>query len=82
MFGFSLSSLYIGCKRSLKLSPTFRHLNDENDEIKPMDTTEAMKFPLIASAFLFTLYIFIKFINQDLVVVVLSVYFTLIGIEI
>lgn len=76
----TLVPIYIGAKRSIKLSPSFSHLNLDQNEITPLDPNEAYKFPLVASGFLFGLYVVIKYINKDLVNLVLSLYFLMIGI--
>jgi minor histocompatibility antigen H13 len=66
--------------RSRKLSPFWHESQEEEAAIEPMDAMEALKFPIVAGCVLVGLYICIKYISPDLVNMLLSVYFLIIGI--
>lgn len=66
--------------RSRKLSPFFESSEEDDTEVEPLDVMEALKFPIVAAGVLVGLYICIKYINPDLVNILLSFYFLIIGI--
>lgn len=77
----STAIVYIGCHRSLRL----RDPHDEEGNVKSAEDREvmtqkdAMKFPLVGSCALFGLYLLFKFLDKDLVNLLLSLYFSAIG---
>jgi len=85
------SLIYVGCHWSLILreeqaiSRGDIVLTDENDAAippPPMETMrkeDAMQFPLIGSAALFSLYMAFKFLNKDYVKLLISFYFCAVG---
>mmetsp|Transcript_35581 Transcript_35581/g.46940 ORF Transcript_35581/g.46940 Transcript_35581/m.46940 type:complete len:456 (-) Transcript_35581:220-1587(-) len=78
----STAIIYIGCHRSLRL----RNALDEDGKPKPAEEREVMtqkdayKFPIVGSAVLFGLYLLFKFLDKDLVNLLLAIYFSLIGV--
>eukprot|EP00884_Botryococcus_braunii_P014370 jgi/Botrbrau1/22934/Bobra.0030s0011.1 len=61
--------VYVGCWRSVKAVPPS----------EGMSTKDAMKFPLIGSAVLVSLFILFKVLPKDLVNMVLTLYFVVLG---
>mmetsp|Transcript_1242 Transcript_1242/g.3698 ORF Transcript_1242/g.3698 Transcript_1242/m.3698 type:complete len:215 (-) Transcript_1242:6-650(-) len=62
-------TVFIGCRRSVKPTPP----------VDSMSQQDAMRFPLIGSAVLFSLFLVFKFLPKDLVNMVLSGYFVILG---
>lgn len=73
----SLSAIIIGS--ILSTSEDNSKKNDDSNT-ESIGSKEALRFPLVASCFLVGLYVLVKYLNKDLVNVVLSVYFTFLGI--
>jgi minor histocompatibility antigen H13 len=73
----SLAAIIVGSILSASQDPTDKK-NDDSSEV--IGSKEALRFPLVASGFLLSLYLLVKYLNKDLVNVVLSVYFTFLGI--
>ncbi|KNA22595.1 hypothetical protein SOVF_030870 [Spinacia oleracea] len=63
-------SVYVGCYRSVKETPPTETMSNEH----------AMRFPLVGSAMLLSLFLLFKFFSKDLVNAVLTCYFFLLGI--
>lgn len=63
-------AVYVGCYRSVKDSPPTETMSNEH----------AMRFPLVGSAMLLSLFLLFKFFSKDLVNAVLTCYFFLLGI--
>jgi minor histocompatibility antigen H13 len=63
------ATVYVGSWRSVKVEPP----------TEAMTKKDAMKFPLMGSIMLFSLFLAFKFLPKDLVNLVLSAYFVLIG---
>jgi len=72
----SLCAIIVGSILSASQDPSKK----EDDPGETIGSKEALRFPLVASGFLVGLYILVKYLNKDLVNVVLSVYFTFLGI--
>mmetsp|Transcript_13758 Transcript_13758/g.25951 ORF Transcript_13758/g.25951 Transcript_13758/m.25951 type:complete len:339 (+) Transcript_13758:990-2006(+) len=77
MLVYSLSCIHLGTKRSLKLSPHSSIAND--DSAAAMGAKEASKMPLMAGGMLVGLYLLLKYIDKDLVSLVLSAYFAVLA---
>ena len=63
------ATVFCGCWRSVKPEPPS----------EAMTKKDAMKFPLVGSVILFSLFLAFKFLPKDLVNLVLSLYFVLLG---
>lgn len=63
-------AVYAGCYRSVKPTPPTETMSNEH----------AMRFPLVGSAMLLSLFLLFKFFSKDLVNAVLTCYFFLLGI--
>ncbi|XP_074310588.1 signal peptide peptidase 2 [Silene latifolia] len=63
-------AVYVGCYRSVKSTPPTETMSNEH----------AMRFPLVGSAMLLSLFLLFKFFSKDLVNAVLTSYFFLLGI--
>ncbi|KMT14590.1 hypothetical protein BVRB_4g073600 [Beta vulgaris subsp. vulgaris] len=63
-------AVYVGCYRSVKPTPPTETMSNEH----------AMRFPLVGSAMLLSLFLLFKFFSKDLVNAVLTCYFFLLGI--
>ncbi|KAK6164066.1 hypothetical protein DH2020_000930 [Rehmannia glutinosa] len=63
-------SVYVGCYRSVKPTPPSETMSNEH----------AMRFPLVGSAMLLSLFLLFKFLSKDLVNAVLTCYFFVLGI--
>lgn len=62
-------TIYIGCHRSIK-----------NAEIETMSAHDAYMFPVVGSCVLFGLYCLFKFLNKDLVNILLNIYILVLGV--
>ncbi|XP_052184694.1 signal peptide peptidase 2-like isoform X2 [Diospyros lotus] len=62
--------VYVGCYRSVKPTPPSETMSNEH----------AMRFPLVGSAMLLSLFLLFKFLSKDLVNAVLTCYFFVLGI--
>lgn len=83
---FSLTIIYIGCVKSVKLLIREKickteFAEGEEDGIETMGAKEAAKFPIVGSAMLFGLYLAIKYLGKSVVNWVLLGYFTIGGVE-
>ncbi|CAA0805853.1 Signal peptide peptidase [Striga hermonthica] len=63
-------TVYVGCYRSVKATPPSETMSKEH----------AMRFPLVGSAMLLSLFLLFKFLSKDLVNTVLTAYFIVLGI--
>ncbi|XP_020576633.1 signal peptide peptidase 1-like [Phalaenopsis equestris] len=63
-------TVYVGCYRSVKPTPPSETMSNEH----------AMRFPLVGSAVLLSLFLLFKFLSKDLVNAVLTCYFFVLGI--
>lgn len=63
-------TVYVGCYRSVKPEPPAETMSNEH----------AMRFPLIGSAMLLSLFLLFKFLSKDVVNAVLTCYFFMLGI--
>ncbi|KAJ6846680.1 signal peptide peptidase 2-like [Iris pallida] len=63
-------AVYVGCYRSVKPTPPSETMSNEH----------AMRFPLVGSAMLLSLFLLFKFLSKDLVNAVLTCYFFVLGI--
>eukprot|EP00262_Sarcandra_glabra_P005993 TRINITY_DN17978_c0_g1_i1.p1 TRINITY_DN17978_c0_g1~~TRINITY_DN17978_c0_g1_i1.p1 ORF type:complete len:353 (+),score=58.30 TRINITY_DN17978_c0_g1_i1:219-1277(+) len=63
-------TVYVGCHRSVKPTPPSETMSNEH----------AMRFPLVGSAMLLSLFLLFKFLSKDLVNAVLTCYFFILGI--
>ncbi|XP_059665392.1 signal peptide peptidase [Cornus florida] len=63
-------TVYVGCYRSVKPTPPSETMSKEH----------AMRFPLVGSAMLLSLFLLFKFLSKDLVNTVLTCYFIVLGI--
>ena len=76
---FTLVPIFIGSMRSRKLSPFSEFKTSEQTDVNVIGKDEALRFPLIASAVLLSLYVAIKYISPSLVNLLISLYFLVIG---
>jgi len=72
--------VYIGCHRSLRLLLSEADGGIPTKDKEVMSAKDAYRFPFIGSAALFGLYVVFKYFDKDTVNLVLSVYFSLIGV--
>eukprot|EP01038_Epipyxis_sp_PR26KG_P003960 gene3960-5679_t len=72
--------VYIGSHRSLNLLLSESDGGTPTSEKSTISTADAYKFPFIGSAALFSLYVAFKYFNKDTVNLLLSIYFSVIGI--
>ncbi|XP_024989798.1 signal peptide peptidase-like isoform X1 [Cynara cardunculus var. scolymus] len=63
-------TVFVGCYRSVKPTPPSETMSNEH----------AMRFPLVGSAMLLSLFLLFKFLSKDLVNAVLTCYFFILGI--
>ncbi|KAL6651142.1 hypothetical protein ACP70R_010067 [Stipagrostis hirtigluma subsp. patula] len=63
-------TVYVGCFRSVKPTPPSETMSKEH----------AMRFPIVGSAMLLSLFLLFKFLSKDLVNAVLTAYFFILGI--
>ncbi|KAL8233143.1 hypothetical protein R6Q57_002921 [Mikania cordata] len=63
-------TVFVGCYRSVKPTPPSETMSNEH----------AMRFPLVGSAMLLSLFLLFKFLSKDLVNAVLTCYFFVLGI--
>ncbi|KAK4408308.1 Signal peptide peptidase 1 [Sesamum angolense] len=63
-------TVYVGCYRSVKPTPPSETMSNEH----------AMRFPLVGSAMLLSLFFLFKFLSKDLVNAVLTCYFFVLGL--
>ncbi|XP_048535159.1 signal peptide peptidase 1-like [Triticum urartu] len=63
-------TVYVGCYRSVKATPPSETMSKEH----------AMRYPLVGSAMLLSLFLLFKFLSKDLVNAVLTAYFFILGI--
>ncbi|KAF3653684.1 Signal peptide peptidase 1 [Capsicum annuum] len=63
-------TVFVGCCRSVKPTPPSETMSNEH----------AMRFPLVGSAMLLSLFLLFKFLSKDLVNAVLTCYFFVLGI--
>ncbi|KAJ3683565.1 hypothetical protein LUZ60_013792 [Juncus effusus] len=63
-------TVYVGCYRSVKSTPPTETMSSEH----------AMRFPLVGSAMLLSLFLLFKFLSKDLVNAVLTSYFFVLGV--
>jgi minor histocompatibility antigen H13 len=73
MLVYSLVCIHLGSKRSIKLSPHSEIVNPDPSAI--MNAKEASKMPIMAGCMLLGLYVLLKYIDKELVSLVLSTYF-------
>lgn len=71
--------VFIGSVRSLKLLNTHGH-NGERLEKEVITQSDAYKFPFIGSITLFGLYLAFKYLDKDMVNLVISIYFLFVGV--
>lgn len=76
----STAIVYIGSHRSLHLLVAEEHGGPKKDEKETISAADAYKFPFIGSAALFGLYIVFKYFDKDTVNLVLSAYFSIVGV--
>ena len=65
--------IYCGSKKANKLK------EEKSTEVEKMKTKDALKFPIVGSAVLFTIFLVVKYIRKDLINVLVSIYFALFG---
>lgn len=83
---FSLTIIYIGCVKSVKLLIREKicktdFAEGDEDGIETMGAKEAAKFPIVGSAMLFGLYLAIKYLGKQIVNYLLLGYFAIGGVE-
>eukprot|EP00599_Poterioochromonas_sp_BG-1_P002360 CAMPEP_0173149098 /NCGR_PEP_ID=MMETSP1105-20130129/10124_1 /TAXON_ID=2985 /ORGANISM="Ochromonas sp., Strain BG-1" /LENGTH=375 /DNA_ID=CAMNT_0014063901 /DNA_START=119 /DNA_END=1246 /DNA_ORIENTATION=- len=76
----STAIIYIGSHRSLNLLVSEADGGFAHDEKEVLSAKDAYKFPIVGSLALFGLYLAFKYFDKDTVNLVLSLYFSLIGV--
>jgi minor histocompatibility antigen H13 len=71
--------IYIGCHRSLALLQTDEKTGEAVVERETLTKEDAMKFPIIGSLALGSLYVAFKYLDKDWVNFLLSLYFSVVG---
>ena len=74
MMVLTLATIYIGCHNSL-----VTHSHDSSSVTETMQTKDALMFPLIGSAVLFSLYVVFKVFPKEYVNVLIKAYFFVFG---
>lgn len=74
------SIVFIGAHRSLKLVLSEEDGGMSAEDKETLTVEDAYKFPIIGSAALFSLYFVFKYFDKDTVNLVLSIYFSVIGV--
>ncbi|TYZ62451.1 hypothetical protein PybrP1_005572 [[Pythium] brassicae (nom. inval.)] len=77
LIGSATSIIYIGATLSLKLKHHREASGEKNEEV--MKAEDAYMFPLLGSGVLFGLYMLFKLFDKDLVNLLLTSYFALVG---
>lgn len=72
--------LYIGCHRSIKLLATEAEGGIPAADKEVLSAGDAYRFPFVGSAALFSLYVAFKYLDKDTVNLLMSVYFSAIGV--
>ena len=72
--------LYIGCHRSLRLLATEAEGGVPKEEKEVLSAKDAYLFPFIGSGALFSLYVAFKYFDKDTVNLLLSLYFSVVGV--
>lgn len=73
LLGMASFCIWVGSKRS------YRKDEEEEGETETITTADAMKFPLFASCALFSIYCLFRFVNPEMLALLLAGYFSLIG---
>lgn len=76
----STAIVYIGSHRSLNLLISEKDGGLAHDEREVLSARDAYKFPIVGSLALFGLYLAFKFFDKDTVNLILSLYFSAIGV--
>ncbi len=76
----STAIIYIGSHRSLNLLVSEADCGFAHDEKEVLSAKDAYKFPVVGSLALFGLYLAFKYFDKDTVNLVVSLYFSLIGV--
>ena len=76
---FTLGPIYAGSLRSRKLSPLWPEKDEDGEEVAVLDKHEAMKFPVVASITLVSLYTCIKVFGKEIISLIITTYLVLIG---
>jgi minor histocompatibility antigen H13 len=76
----STAIIYIGSHRSLTLLLSEAEGGVSNDEKEVLSAKDAYKFPIIGSLSLFGLYLAFKYFDKNSINLILSLYFSLIGV--
>ena len=72
--------LFIGCHRSLRLLATEAEGGVPKEEKEVLSAKDAYLFPFIGSGALFSLYVAFKYFDKDTVNLLLSLYFSVVGV--
>jgi len=76
----STAIVFIGSHRSLNLLVSEEDGGPVKEEKEVLTANDAYKFPLVGSASLFGLYLAFKYLDKDTVNLVLSLYFSVVGV--
>jgi minor histocompatibility antigen H13 len=76
----STAIVYIGSYRSLNLLVSEANGGPRKEEKETLSASDAYKFPFVGSAALFGLYVAFKYFDKDTVNLLLSFYFSLVGV--
>lgn len=76
----STSIVFIGSHRSLNLLVSESDGGPKKDEKETISAKDAYKFPFIGSAALLSLYVAFKYFDKDMINLLLSLYFSLVGV--
>lgn len=72
--------LFIGCHRSLRLLATEAEGGARKEDKEMLSAKDAYLFPFIGSGALFSLYVAFKYFDKDTVNLLLSLYFSVVGV--
>mmetsp|Transcript_38313 Transcript_38313/g.91808 ORF Transcript_38313/g.91808 Transcript_38313/m.91808 type:complete len:365 (+) Transcript_38313:31-1125(+) len=67
--------VWTGCQRSLLMA----QVSPEESQVETVSKTDAMKFPLIGSAVLFSLYVVVKLVKKEYLDILIACYFSVLG---
>jgi minor histocompatibility antigen H13 len=88
---FAVVPIYLGCRSSVRIDPAskralkkshpqdFDDRDEEEEEFDRLTCNDALLFPILGSAVLFSLYLAFKYLDRDMLNIVLKSYFAVIG---
>jgi minor histocompatibility antigen H13 len=89
---FAVVPIYFGSRASVRIDAATKRvlkekhpqdaeeLDEETDEIESLTSNDALMFPILGSIVLFSLYLAFKYLDKEMLNLVLKVYFAAIGV--